>query len=421
MIVPSIDIQGGRAVQLVGGETLAIDAGDPAPIAERFARVGEIAVIDLDAAKGEGSNEAVIRSLCERYPCRVGGGIRSAEAAIRWLDAGARRVILGTAARPSVLRELPRERVIAALDAKDGEIVVEGWRKTTGKPLLESIQELAPHVAGFLVTTVEREGRLAGADLALAEELTKLVGDARLTLAGGVTTADEIAQLDRLGVDAQVGMAIYNNSLPLADAFLAPFQTDRADGLIPTVVSDPSGIALGLVYSSPESVAAAIDEGRGIYYSRSRGGLWRKGATSGYTQRLLRLEADCDRDTLRAVVEQQGPFCHTGTDTCFGPRSGLRSLEATIADRIKSDLDGSYTNRLLSDPSLLRAKLMEEAGELIESGTPQDAAWEAADVIYFALVALRARGGSLDMVERELDRRSMLISRRPGNAKGATT
>ncbi len=142
MIVPSIDLMGGAAVQLVEGREKVIDAGDPRPIAARFGRVGEVAVIDLDAALGRGSNAGVIEELLRIAPCRVGGGIRDVATAQRWLDAGARKVILGTAARPDVLSELPRDRVIAAVDARDGHVVVEGWTKQAGAGLLERIAEL---------------------------------------------------------------------------------------------------------------------------------------------------------------------------------------------------------------------------------------------------------------------------------------
>src|SRR5690348_1918274 len=125
MIVPSIDLMGGQAVQLIGGREKALEAGDPRPLAEQFRLVGEIAVVDLDAALGHGSNAGVIRDLIRIAPCRVGGGIRSVAAAREWLDAGAMKVVLGTAATPEVLRELPADRVVAALDARDGEVVVE--------------------------------------------------------------------------------------------------------------------------------------------------------------------------------------------------------------------------------------------------------------------------------------------------------
>lgn len=259
MIIPSIDLMNGRAVQLVGGRDLEVDAGDPRPIADRFALVGEIAVVDLDAALGRGSNADAIESLIQRAPCRVGGGIRSVDAALRWLDAGAAKIVLGTAATPEVLSELPRERIIVALDAVEGEVVTHGWRTRTGRTVVERMRELRGLVGGFLVTFVEREGRLAGTNLDAVEELVKTAGDARVTIAGGISTTEEIALLDRLGADAQVGMALYKGSITLADAFAAPLVTDRPDNLWPTVVVDEYGIALGLVYSSRESLRRAFE------------------------------------------------------------------------------------------------------------------------------------------------------------------
>ncbi|MEO0483585.1 MAG: phosphoribosyl-ATP diphosphatase, partial [Planctomycetota bacterium] len=396
MIVPSIDLLGGQAVQLIGGETPAIEAGDPRPIADRFARVGETAVIDLDAARGEGTNTGLIEDLVRRAPCRVGGGIRDVDTAIRWLDAGARSVILGTAARPEILRALPRERVIAALDARDGEVVVEGWRTKTGASVVDRMRELRDHVGGFLVTFVELEGRLGGSALDRVEELVREAGEARVTIAGGVTNAEEVAELDRMGADAQVGMALYSGRLALTDAFAAPLTSDRPDGLWPTVVTDEHGVALGLAYSNLESLTVAIEEGAGVYWSRNRG-LWRKGATSGATQRLLRVDADCDRDALRFVVRQEGVgFCHTGSTTCWGEQWGVPALNSAVQERLASAPAGSYTRRLFDDADLLRSKLLEEAGELADATTPDEAAWEAADVLYFAMVRAAAGGADLD-------------------------
>ena len=417
MIVPSIDLQGGNAVQLVGGKELELDAGDPRPLAERFGRVGEVAVIDLDAALSVGSNAETIKDLLTRCRARVGGGIRSVEAAQAWLDAGAAKVILGTAARPEILRHLPRERVIAALDAVDGEVVVEGWTTKTGAGILERIAELRPYVGGFLVTFVEREGRLGGTDMSKVAAIVEAAGDARVTIAGGVTTAEELAELDRLGADAQVGMALYKGLLSLADAFTGPLTTDRPDGLWSTVVTDRAGVALGLAYSNAESVATALDEGIGVYWSRKRG-LWRKGASSGATQRLVRIDVDCDRDTLRFVVDQDGPgFCHLDTATCWGGATGLAALESTLQRRLQSAPEGSYTRRLFEDPALLRAKLVEEATELATAGSRDEVVHETADVLFFALTAAVKAGVSLHEVAAELDRRALKVSRRPGDAK----
>ena len=418
MIIPSIDLMGGRAVQLRQGATLEIDAGDPRPLAERFAVAGEIAIIDLDAALGRGDNAALIRELLPLAPCRVGGGIRSREAALDWLDAGARQVILGTAANPEVLGELPAERVIAALDARDGEVVVDGWQRGTGRGVIGRMEELDGLAGGYLVTFVEVEGTLGGVPLDRVSALVAAAGSARVTVAGGVREVSEIAALDRMGADAQVGMAIYSGRMELGDAIAAPLKSDRADGLWATVVEDTGGRALGLAWSSAESLRTAVRERRGVYQSRSRG-LWRKGETSGATQELVRVAADCDRDTLRFTVRQHGTgFCHTGTRTCFDDPV---DLETRLRERLADPEPGSLTARLAGDPELLRGKLVEEAQELAEAGSKADAVAEFADLYYFALTRLLNAGGSLEDVRLELERRALKVRRRAPRAPGGPT
>ncbi len=418
MIVPSIDLMGGNAVQLIGGKEMSMDAGDPMPIAERFKLAGELAVIDLDAALNQGDNGDAIERLLKVAQCRVGGGIRSVDAAIRWLDAGAAKVIIGTAARPDVLKHLPRERVIAALDAVDGEVVVDGWRTKTGRGIRERMDELNPYVGGYLVTFVEREGRLGGTALERVADLVKAAGDARVTIAGGVTTAKEVGDLDRLGADAQVGMALYRRRMDLGDAIAAPLRSDRPDGLWPTVICDRHERALGLAYSSAASLRKAVAMRRGVYWSRSRDALWVKGETSGAMQELLRVDLDCDRDAIRFIVDQAEPgFCHEDTWTCWGADRGVAGLARRLAARTRQAPAGSYTQRLLSDPELLRSKLVEEANELCDARTPADVAWEAADVIYFALVAAARSDVPLSAVEAELNRRAGKVTRRKGDAK----
>ena len=418
MIVPSIDIVDGRAVQLVGGEAVAIEAGDPRPLAARFGLVGEVAVVDIDAARGEGRNEGVIRELLELAPCRVGGGIRSYEDAVRWLDAGASKIVIGTAATEDLLARLPRERVVVALDERGGRVVDQGWRRTTCGTVVERLRALRGLAGGFLVTFVDVEGRMAGLPVDRVRELVAEAGEARVTVAGGVATEAEIAEADRLGADAQVGMALYSGAITLAGSVAAVLRTDRADGLWPTVVCDEGGVALGLAYSSEASLSEAVETGRGVYWSRSRGAIWRKGDTSGAVQTLVRVDVDCDRDALRFVVRQHGGgFCHEGTRTCFGDWRDLRWVGEHVASRVLEAPEGSYTARLLGDPGLLRAKLLEEAGELAEAEGAGEVAWEAADVVYFALVAMARAGVSVGEVERTLERRSLRVTRRPGNAK----
>jgi phosphoribosyl-AMP cyclohydrolase len=150
--------------------------------------------------------------------------------------------------------------------------------------VLERIAALRELVGGFLVTFVEREGRLQGTDLAFAKEIRAAAGEAAVTIAGGITTAEEVRELDRLGCDAQIGMALYTDKLPLAEGFAAPLRSDRPDGLWPTIVADERGTALGLCYSNLDSLRAALAQGQGVYHSRARG-LWVKGASSGASAR----------------------------------------------------------------------------------------------------------------------------------------
>lgn len=415
MILPSIDLQNGSAVQLVGGERLAIDAGDPMPLLDSFAIVGEVPVVDLDAARGEGNNRTLMHAMCRRAKMRVGGGIRDLATAQQWLNDGAERIVIGTAAEPDLLRQLPRDRVVVALDEKQGEVVTHGWRTGSGRGVFERMHELRDLCGGFLVTFVDREGRLGGTDLERAKQAVAAAGTARVTIAGGVTTAEEVAALDRLGADAQVGMALYSGDLLLADAFAAPLQSERADGLWPTVVVDELGVALGMCWSSPGSLRRAIAERRGIYHSRKRG-IWVKGETSGATQELLQVALDCDRDALRFTVRQEGAgFCHQDTRTCWGEDDGLGRLMRRIAAATPDANSASLTARLLASPELLAAKLREEAAEL--AAPDADVVCEAADVLFFTLARLAASGHSLREVAHELQRRSLRISRRPCEAK----
>lgn len=417
MIIPSIDISGGQAVQLVGGETPAIEAGDPLPLLEGFGLVGEVAVVDIDAARGEGDNAEQIIELCRRGRVRVGGGIRDLATARRWLDLGAEKIVIGTAATPDLLGELPRDRVVVALDSRDGEVLTHGWRQGTGTGVLERIQQLRGLCGGFLVTFVEREGRLAGTDIERAATVIEAASPARVTIAGGVTTPAEVAALDRMGADAQVGMALYRGQLTLAGSLAAMMHSDRPDGLWPTVVVDELGTALGLVYSSSESLDRAFEERRGVYHSRTRG-VWAKGETSGATQDLLAVDIDCDRDTLRFTVRQREPgFCHTSHRTCWGEDYGVGRLARRLGRIAVSDDFASNTRKLFHDPDLLAAKLNEEAAELGAAQTSEEVIHEAADLLYFLLVRARAAGVDLDEVARELDRRERRATRRPMTTK----
>ncbi len=238
MIIPCIDIQGGQAVQLVQGRELAIEAGDPLAVAERFTHFPELQIIDLDGAKGTGSNGEAIAQLAGRWTCRVGGGIRSVERAKQVLDQGATWLIVGTSAfsphgiNTAFLEGLAAAvgpaRVMIALDTRAGKIVTHGWQESTRLEAEAMLGAFEPYCAGFLCTDVDHEGLMLGADLAWFGRLRAGTRHA-ITAAGGITTLDEIKALHAMQIDAALGMALYSERLSLADLELLQAEFDAED------------------------------------------------------------------------------------------------------------------------------------------------------------------------------------------------
>ena len=229
MLIPSIDLQNGHVVQLVQGERLAIEAPDAEPWIQRFARFPRVQLIDLDAARGRGDNAAIVRAICGRLPCRVGGGIRSVERARDVLAAGAHAVIASSALfrddavdltfAESLAGAIGADRVIAAVDSRGGQVVIHGWKTVLPITAVEAVRALAPYCDEFLYTHVDTEGLMQGTDME-AIMAVRHATTRRVTAAGGITTWEEIDRLDAAGVDAVVGMAIYTGQLPLERARL---------------------------------------------------------------------------------------------------------------------------------------------------------------------------------------------------------
>jgi phosphoribosylformimino-5-aminoimidazole carboxamide ribotide isomerase len=224
MLIPSIDLQGGRIVQLVQGERLALETTEVDVWIDRFRGRHKIQVIDLDAAKSQGSNDALVARICAALPCRVGGGIRTIARAETALAAGAHAVILGSAlfTDGAVDLEFARqlsdrlgpERLIAAVDSRGGRVVVNGWRTSLDISAEAAIAQLEPFFGEFLYTHVDLEGLMRGTDMAAIASI-RAATTRRVTAAGGITTSEEIAQLDAMAVDAVVGMALYTGRLSL--------------------------------------------------------------------------------------------------------------------------------------------------------------------------------------------------------------
>lgn len=427
MVISSIDLKGGSVVQLRGGKDLVLKRDDADKLISDFDKYGEVAIIDLDAAlgnvdiDGNSVNTPLLKSLLRRGNVRCGGGVRTVDKARELVALGAEKVIIGSRAwsgkadtgyldtdfLQAVVDAIGKQRVIISVDAIEGKIAIKGWTETIDLDFLQAAMAAQKYCNEIFFTCVEREGAMEGADLALASKLRAVV-DCRVTVAGGVASVDEISQLQKAGCDVQLGMSLYTGRVSLAESFIACLNWQKAaDGLLPVIAQDTAGQVVMLGYANRDALKMTFDTGRLTFFSRTRGTLWTKGEHSGHYLGVVRLRADCDRDTILATVETHGGVCHMGGYSCFGsellPKSTLTRLYSIIVDRIAHPTDNSYTATLTSDK--VRAKISEEAGELVSAKSKEDVTSEASDLLYFMTVLLARESITLQELFDELDKR----------------
>ena len=429
MVIASIDMKDGSVVQLKNGKDLVLKRDDADALISDFDKYGEVAIIDLDQAlrntdeKGNTKNTPLLKSLLRKGNVRVGGGIRDVKKARELISLGAEKVIIGSAAwnpspkaGESVLNEeflkelcdkIGKQRVIISVDAIKGKIAVKGWTETVDIPLIEGAKQAEKYCSELLFTCVEKEGCMQGTDMDSCKALRQAVS-CRVVVAGGVNSLEQIVELEKLGCDVQLGMALYTGKVSLKDAFIGCLNFEKVDGMIPVIAQSPSGEVLMMGYSNKEAFEKSFATGKLTFFSRTRNVLWTKGETSGHFLELLKMRVDCDRDTVLATVIPHGGVCHTGSFTCFGAepdaKSNLERLYGTIAERFANPRPGSYTATL--DAKRVREKVMEEAEELCDDAdSKEEVIWEAADLLYFVSVLMYKEGVNWQDVYDELDRR----------------
>ena len=427
MVISSIDLKNGHVVQLKNGKELVLQRDDADALIAQFDMFGEVAVIDLDAAlgnidaKGNTENTHLLKSLLHRGNVRTGGGIRSVKRAKELISLGAEKVIIGSAAwksnpvaGESVLNEdflnelaaaIGKDRIIISVDAINGKIAVKGWTETVDIPLVEGAKQAEKFCSELLFTCVEKEGCMQGTNMDYVRALREAV-KCRVVVAGGVSSVQEIKELEKLHCDVQLGMALYTGKVDLKEAFVECLDFEKSP-LIPMIAQSVNGEVLMQGYVNAEAVRKSFDCGRLTFWSRSRNELWTKGDTSGNVLQVVRMRADCDRDCILATVLPTGPACHTGSWTCFtsaiDEKSSMGRLYNVIADRFANPKPGSYTATL--DNKRVREKVEEEAEELCEAEGKEEVIWEAADLLYFVNVLMYKEGVSWKDVYDELDRR----------------
>jgi phosphoribosylformimino-5-aminoimidazole carboxamide ribotide isomerase len=222
MLIPSIDLMGGKIVQLVQGEKKALEFENVEYWIERFSAYPLVQLIDLDAAMGHGGNRELIAMICKRLPCQTGGGVRDVGRAGELLALGAKRVIFGSALLKDSAINTPLakqaaetlgiEHLTFAIDSRKGKVAIQGWKKSTSVDPKDMVRALDEYCSAFLYTHIDTEGTMAGFPVAVARELAGL-SKKQIIVAGGIRSRAEVDELDAIGVDAVVGMAIYTGAM----------------------------------------------------------------------------------------------------------------------------------------------------------------------------------------------------------------
>ena len=428
MVISSIDLKGGHVVQLKNGKDLVLQRDDADSLISEFNKYGEVAVIDLDAAlgntdeKGNTANTELLKSLLRKGNVRVGGGIRTVKKARELVSLGAEKVIIGSAAwnldrknggsilntefLDELVSSIGKQRIIISVDAINGKIAVKGWTETADISLIEGAHEAEKYASELLFTCVEKEGCMQGTDMEMVKQLRDSV-KCRVVAAGGVNSLEQIVQLEKLHCDVQLGMALYTGAVNLKESFINCIDWEKTNGMVPVIAQSPAGEVLMMGYSNKEALEKTFELGKLTFFSRTRNTLWTKGETSGHCLELVKLRADCDRDTILATVIPHGGVCHTGSFNCFSSeadeKSSMERLYGTITERFANPRPGSYTATL--NDKRVREKILEEAEELTEAEGKDEVIWEAADLLYFASVLMYKEGVTWQDVYNELDRR----------------
>ena len=349
IVLPAIDLHEGKCVRLFQGDyaTAEVVAGDPIETAQGFAEAGAhwLHMVDLDGAKaGEPVNRRQILDVVRATGMKVevGGGIRAMKDVAGYLDAGAARVILGSAAlrSPDFVREAVKEyggRIAVGIDAWGGMAASQGWTEQSQVNYIDLARRMEDLGVQYIICTdIQKDGTQAGPNLEMLDRLNRSV-ECNVTASGGVSSLLDLAALYDLGLYVAIaGKAVYAGALDLRTAVTACHKlggrrpkteaalNDELDRffhkgeLIPAIVQDRrTNQVLMLAYMNREALRKTLETGTTWFYSRSRKALWNKGETSGNTQRVVSVAADCDDDTLLVRVDPRGPACHTGKTSCF--------------------------------------------------------------------------------------------------------
>ena len=427
--IPTLDISDGRAILVKHGKKYK-DNGDPLEKAKFISIHKHFQIVDIDGAVTNNvkNNRELIKHIVKKYPCYVGGGIRTLEIASEYLNSSARRVVISS--NPDLLLKLPKDRVILAVDLdKDNSILINGRTKKSDMTLVQFLDTYAKYTDILSVTFHDNEGTMEGVPEAQIHELKKITDTYSLKLicAGGISSIKDITFLTNNSIIPQFGSGFWQGHFTLGDVYsLLPnikkkvLLNDKSERMFPCIVQSNTGLVLGLTYMTSNALKLSVDTRVATFYSREHENIWIKGATSGNYHTVEKVHFCCDNSAIRIVVDSTTDFCHMGTKSCFGhtdpSRGNLNNINSHITKAVTSH-DSGYTSEIIKDGYKLKTKLIEEIGELIYADTEQEKIAESADVFYFLLLYLQNQGLDIKDIEAELIKRQYKILKEPVIAK----
>ena len=388
-VIPTIDISKGRAV-LVNKGNVVTDNGDPLERAKDLSINSDFQIVDIDAAKGTGNNSEIIKQIANKYSCYVAGGIRTLDKANYFLSENAKRIVIGTSVLDSdLLEQIPLNRLIIALDIDDDyNLLFKGRTEPTKKNLFDILEAKKKFLSVITITFHTTEGTGQGIDMSKVKKIKQYLLDnkieARLIIAGGIKSIEEVKDLLDMDVCPQFGYALWTKLFTLGDIYasimnydkLEKFQCKDLPVLVPCIIIRKDGMPLSLTYTDKDGIKETIDGKELVIYSRSKNKRWKKGTESGNVQHLIQVSFNCDRTSLLYVVEGKN-FCSKDKVSCFNyrnsSRGGMQFLEeiikASFADETKNGNIEKLQKKIIENKKWLICRILEEVNDLSVGNT----------------------------------------------------
>jgi phosphoribosyl-ATP pyrophosphohydrolase/phosphoribosyl-AMP cyclohydrolase len=422
--IPTVDISEGKAVLVQKGKVYKV-LGDAISHSNLLSIHHVFQLIDIDAAMGKGSNRELIKKITEKHHCYVGGGIRTKEDAIELLNSSARRVIIST--KSDLLKIIPKNRLILAIDIDENfQVLNHGRTRKLDKNFFEFLQENVEFIEIITVTFHHKEGTNSGIPLNQVKEIKNFINstlkDRTITLicAGGISSIDEIKELIKLDVIPQFGSGFWCNKFSLGEAMIELLnyekqgkwmKNEKEEVLFPCVIQNKDGMVLGSVYCNAESIKKSIDERKATFYSRDNQKLWLKGETSGYIHTVLAVHLNCDKTSLRFIVDGE-KFCHLERrNSCFGDydpnRGGIKLMQKVI--EISKKEENQFSTKMLTEGHKINHKIIEHSEHLAYAKTKNEIIENTSDLLYYSMLYLNKHHVDVAEIENELLKRRYSI------------